>query len=272
MGDEKSGSTTVVNSQPSPPQLLPEAKEGFNQAQSFYKGILGAPPVYGGQRLAGITPAQTSALNQQYDYFGAPQPFQLAAEDQAAATARGGYLGGPESQQAMASLADPIFARFRDESLPQIRDRSQFAGQGISGTRREVANTNAIEGLGRQLALSAYAPIYNLERDRMLKAAEMTPTLLGSEALRTGQLAQAGAQERGFTQEALNTARQAYEEPIFRQSQAASSLLTGAGYGPGGSTSTTNTTTDAGGSGVANTAINAGTTALLAYALLGGKK
>lgn len=269
MSSGGSGSTTVVNSQPGTPQILPEAKEGYQNAQSFYNYILRQPPIYGGPRVAPLSPGQTSAINQGYDYFGAPQPYQLAAEDQVNATARGDYLTGPQAQQAVTSLSDPIFARFRNETIPQIRDRSVFSGQGLSGSRRVIGNQNAVEDLGRQLALSAYAPVYNQERDRMMTAAGMAPNLLASEATRLSQLSGAGQQERGFVQQLMDTAKQVFEEPLFRQSQAAGSLLSQSGTSPGASTSTSQTTNQ---TGVADTAVNLGTTALLAYALLAGGK
>src|SRR4030095_3939282 len=261
------GATSVVQSQPNPPQLLPEAREGFNQAQQFYRGILTNPPQYTDQRLAPVTQGQQAGISQAYDYFGAPQNYQLGAENQLTQTSAGGYLGGPEAQRAVESLSDPIFRRFRDETLPQIRDRSQFAGQGVDSARRGIANENAIQNLGQQLALSAYAPVYNQERDRMMQAAQLTPTMLGAEALRLGQLSAAGGAERGFNQQVLDTARQIWEEPLFRQGGAASSLLSAAGYGPGASTTTTETTQrDSAGSQVAGLGHNL----ILAAALFGG--
>lgn len=270
MSSGGSGSTTVVQNQPSAPQLLPEARGGYENAQKFYNYMLQQPPVYGGPRVAPLSPGQTSAINQGYDYFGAPQPYQMAAEDQVNATARGDYLTGPQAQAAVSSLSDPIFARFRNETIPQIRDRSVFSGQGLSGSRRVIGNQNAVEDLGRQLAVSAYAPVYNQERDRQMQAAGMSPNLMASEATRLSQLSGAGQQERAFTQQLMDTAKQIFEEPLFRQSQAAGSLLSQSGSSPGASTSTSETTKQ---TGVADTVTGLATTALLAYALYaGGKK
>jgi hypothetical protein len=265
MGD--SGSTTTVVNQASP-SLLPEAREGYVKSQDFCKSLLTAPPTYTGPRVAPLTSGQISGINQTYDYFGAPQPYQLNAENQVAGTAAGNYMYGPEAQQAVASLSDPIFRRFEQETLPAIRDRSQLSGQGLLGSRRVVADTNAISDLGHQLALSAYAPVFNQERDRMLKAAGMTPEMLMSETLRLGQLNQAGTQERSFIQQLYDAAKQQWEEPLARQQTAASSLFAAPGFGQGPTSSKSETTQQ---TSVADSVMGLATTALLAYAVLGKK-
>ena len=229
-----SGSTTTVVQSGNAPQLLPEGRAGYTQASDFYRGILTQPPMFTGQRVAPVSPAQEAYMNQSNTFFGTPQPFQTSAENQIGGTTRGDYLGGPESQAAIQSLADPIFARFRDETLPGIRDRAQFSGQGLRSTRRGVAETDALETLGRQLATSVIAPIFEGERNRQIQAAGMTGNLLNTEVNRLAQLQQGGALERSLYQEILDANRQGFEEPLFRQSQVATALAGMAGMSPGG--------------------------------------
>lgn len=264
MGDSGKSQTIVTNTPSSAPSVLPEAREGYNLAQSFFKNVLQQPPVYGGPRLAPVTPAQGASIDQSNAFFGAPQPFQTAAENQVASTARGDYLGGPAAQGAVASLAAPIFSQFNQEVLPGIRDRAQFSGQGITSSRRAVAESNAIRDLGNSLGTSVVAPIFTSERGRQIDAAGMAPQLVATEAARIGQLRGGGEYERGLGQQELDVIRGAFEEPLFRQSEAANALGGMAGFAPGGSI---NESTSRNIPSTSDQALSAANTALMAAAV-----
>lgn len=261
MGD-KGGSTTTVQQAPAaPPSLYPESREGFNMAQSFFKNVLQNPPQYQGQRLAPVTPGQVAATQQTLDYFGRPQPLQTGAENQLAGTIGGQYLGGPASQAAVSSLASPLFRQFTGEVLPGLRDRAQLAGQGVSSSRRQVGESRAVNEFGEALSRGAIAPIYEGERNRQLQATQMAPGAMTAEASRLAQLRSAGEYERGINQNYLDVGRQMYEEPLFRQGEAASALGGLAGFSPGGSVSQQKTSTQ---TSTADQALGAASTALLA--------
>lgn len=240
MGGDRGGSrgSTVIQQQQQPPQLLPESREGFTRAQEFYKGILGEPPIFGGERLAPVSPLQREAIFQTVGSFGAPTPIQTTSEEQLLRTMTGDYLYGPAAQAAAASLAAPIFQRFNTEVLPGIRDRSQVSGQGLTGSRRAITEGEALERFGRSIAEGAIAPIFEGERGRQITAAQESPRAFLTEQLRLGQLTGAGAAERAFAQEPLDVEREKFEEPIFRRGEAASALLGSGGVGPGGGTTT----------------------------------
>lgn|SRR3990167_4899787 len=232
---------TVVQGTQAPPQIAPEAKQGFEQAQEFYKGTLANPPIFSGQRLAPISPTQQQAIEAGKQTFGDTRTSD-AATAQIQRTLAGGYLNGPEAQAAIDSLSAPIFARYFSDIAPSIRDRAQFAGQGITGSRRGIAEEQALEALGTELGRSVVAPIFTSERANQIGALEAIPKVLSSDILRIGQLGATGAQERAFSQEQLDLAQQIFEEPIFRQSQAAQALLGAAQYGPGAAGGTTKST------------------------------
>lgn len=264
MGD-KGGTTTTVQQVPTgPTQLTPESRQGYLGAQSFYQNVLQNPPVYPGPRLAAVTPAQQSAINQTNSFFGTPQPLQLATEQQLGRTIQGGYLGGPEAQAAISSAAQPLFSQFTQQVLPGIRDRAQLAGQGVASSRRGIAEQNAIGNFAQQLGSGVVAPVYNQERQNMLAATGQAPSTLTTEAARLAQLRSSGEYERGLGQQYLDVARQAYEEPLFRQSEAASALGGLAGYSPGGTLSKSQSLTTP---STADTVTGAATTALLAASL-----
>ena len=101
-------------SQPNPPSLLPEAKEGFERAQSYYKDILAQPPVYGGARVAGIPEAlQLGLTDIQNIGAGGPPIEELMGRNLNLFTTSGG------------SLAVNPFARTYDVVDPTLADTSQ---------------------------------------------------------------------------------------------------------------------------------------------------
>jgi len=190
------GGQTVTTQ--APQQVVPQGAAGYTQASDFYKNILNNPPVYQGQRVAGETPAQTQA-------------FQSAS-----------YLTDPANAQAAVSgLAEPLFQRFTSETMPGIRDTSQRSGQGVTGSRRQVATEGAISALGEGLATGAVAPIYTA-----------MPAALSAEAA-------LGESQRQIQQQQLTGQQQQFEEPLARASQAANALFQAAGLGPGGSSAST---------------------------------
>lgn len=223
---------TETNQQP--PQIAKEAKEGFKDAQKFFRGQLADPAIYGGERLAPVTDTQREALGQSRAIFGDPS-LDIANYGHLGATAQGRYLTGPEAQEAVSSLSAPIFHDFQSRVQPGLRDESQFAGSGIQGSRRGIAEQYATEKLGGDLAKYAFAPIFTGERERMLEASRLIPAAYAGTGLRLNALGAGGAQERAFSQEALDMLREIFEEPLFRQSEAGSALLGSGVFGPGSS-------------------------------------
>jgi len=231
------GGTTTTSSQ-SPAQLLPQAAQGYSAAQDYYQGILGNPPIYGGPRVASQSPYTAAGITQTGETLGAPTDVQTTTNQQLADTESGAYLSGPQAQDAVAGLSQPIFQNFTQSVLPGIRDQAQFTGQGVNSTRRDLATSNAVNQLGQGLGAGAVAPIYTSERANMTNAAKIAPSTIASENLRLGALEQAGNLEQQQAQSEITAQQQAFEEPIFRQGAAAGSLL-GAGQASPGNNVTT---------------------------------
>jgi len=131
MGSSGGGETKTITNN-SPPQILNEGREGYEQSSQFYKGILQNPPVYEGERVAPFAPAQEESLKQQRDYFGQPQPYQLAAEDQIYNTASGNY-----------GYNDPITPSLGNYGL----DGSGFSGAGTLGGNAASPYSAQISGV-----------------------------------------------------------------------------------------------------------------------------
>lgn len=264
-GGGDGGGQTVVTQSANPPQLIPEGKAGYEQAQEFFGKVLQQPPIFPGPRLAPPSPYQFSAIEQAGTGFGAPGLSEQMLDPQIATTLAGGYLGGPEAQAAVASLADPIFSRFYGETLPGIRDRYQLAGQGLTSSRRLFDENAAITELGRGLGSGVVAPIFTSERERMMDAARLAPAVPLATATRLQGLESAGTAERALGQQEIDVSRQAYEEPLFRQAGAAEALAGMAGTGAGGFTQTQRESPGIMGTigGVTDAASSVATTALM---------
>lgn len=239
MGGSGGGTSTNTVTQATP-QIVPQSLPGYQAAQQFYQNVLAQPPTFPGQRLAPPSPLQLQGLNQAQQLFGQPSPVDVAAANQEFRTLQGGFLQGPEMQSAVSSAAQPLFQQFGQQVLPGIRDRAQFAGQGIDSTRRDVATGEAITNLGQALGTSVIAPLFQSERENQLAAVRAAPTITDAEIRRIAGLETTGQQQRQFAQEPLTLAQQVFEEPLFRQSQAAQALFAASGQGGGQGLSKTN--------------------------------
>lgn len=232
------GTTTKTVTQQSPPQLLPEAAQGYGQAQDFYKGILAQPPVYGGQRVADLSPLSAQGFGVASSGFQ-PGPVQGATNQQLYNTLTGNYLNGPAIQGAVASAAQPLFQQLQQQTLPEINTRSQLAGQGVTGTRAGVATDEALQQFGQALATGVVAPIVEQERQNQLEAVKQSAIPTEVTALESQGLFGAGQLEQAQRQQQLSAAQAVFEEPLFRASQAAEALFGASGLGGGSGLSKT---------------------------------
>jgi|SRR6267142_1453816 len=233
-GSHQQGTSTVQGT--SPAQAPASAQQGYDAAQRYFQGILQNPPIYTGARpgMEGPSALQTQAFNAPIFSGNAPSnQLTSAGANQLSTTASGGYLGGPPMQAAMSSAAAPIFSQFQNQVLPQIADRQQATGQGVSGTRRQVANDVAVQDFARNLGTSVIAPIFNAERQNMVNASGMAPAYTASDLATSKSAAELGTLQRGIESEQAAAQQQQFEEPIFRQSSAGQTLLTNVPWSPG---------------------------------------
>src|SRR3990167_4957896 len=232
MGSGPSGTTTTTINEKSP-QLIGEGKEGYTKAQDFYKDILANTPIYGGERVAPVAPARTSAQEQTRSYFGTRQPAWEAGVDEVEKTLAGDYGYGPaeegvfggystptvsapastynykdypnwepatqeELDKWITSANKPILKNLENVVLPQIRDSSQLAGQGITSTRGDVARQKAMQDYAQDVSEDVYAPIFNsqqeLEEDYDKKIQDLAAATLSGDADRVERASEAAAE------------------------------------------------------------------------------
>ena len=216
---------------------MPEGRAGYLNANAFYQGQLDQPSVYMGQRYADPTAMQRGALDQAQGTMGGPEGpgYRQYAGSEAMRTMGGDYLSGPEGQAAVKGLAQPIFERFENQTMPGIRDAAQFSG-GAGGSRRTVANMNAVQDLGYNIGQGAVAPIFEGERNRMTRQAiEGSQGLAQQDIARTQGLSSLGEIERKLNELPISAQRDAFEEGLARRAGGAESLASMASVGPGGS-------------------------------------
>jgi hypothetical protein len=234
------GTTSTTVQQPSNPTLPDEAREGYVAGRGWTQKQLENPSVYGGKRVADVSPLQASYLSQLSAGLGkGKSELQQGGERQAIDTLGGRYLGGPEMQAAIGSAAEPLFQSFTRDVLPGLRGQALQVGAGGENSRMQIAQGNAQDAFAGQLARGVVAPIWEGERARQMTALGQVPQLTATEMARLGVVQGGGSFERGLEQEALDAERAKFEEPIYRQAQAAGSL-TNAPFAGGGGTSSTN--------------------------------
>jgi hypothetical protein len=164
---------------------------------------------------------------------------------------------GVEAQYAdmgtRASIANMQDATSR--AVADAQNRLGYANLDVGAREQDAQNRLGYAGLdtGAQLSYDQLAQqgrlgydtlmqgAYSDERGRQLTAAGLAPALDDAAAKRIGQLNMYGNEEQIQRQREMDAAKAAWEEPIFRQSTAANSLLGGAGVGPGGATTTQDT-------------------------------
>jgi len=219
---------------------MPEGQQGYAQAQGFYQGELAQPSVYPGERIAPQNALQGGAFQQAGETLRNPQATQ-AASGEMNRTLSGDWLSGQGAQQAARGLAQPIFERFENQTMPGIRDQAQMATGGMGGSRRTVANQNAVQELGYNIGQGAIAPVYNQERDRMTRQAiEGSAGITNQNIATTGALANMGNQQQKLRQAELEAQQMPFEEGLARQAASADALTAMATTGPGGSTAAYN--------------------------------
>jgi hypothetical protein len=187
-------------------QGIPQGQDYMQQAGAGGLDLASASEFAGGA-LNPYTSALQGAtgyggLGEASQFFGAggalPAASQFAQESfaqspeafaQLGATASGQYLGSnPYLDQVMESAARGVTDPFTEEVLPSIA--AQFGAAGRTGSGAQALTTGrAAEGVAEQLrglAGDIYAPAYESERDRQVRASQG----LGGLGMQAGGLAQ----------------------------------------------------------------------------------
>lgn len=177
MGSKQAAPTTQTVTNAPPAYLQPyltdaasSAQNLFNQGGGFYQGNTVAP--------LSATTNQALELTRQRALNG--NPLDAAAQNSTLATASGQFLGSNPFLDATADAANRSTIRqFRDATMPGLQ--GSFARAGRYGSN---AQANAVQGAQEALATGLgdsnarlYGQDYSNERQRMLQAAQLAPSL-----------------------------------------------------------------------------------------------
>jgi hypothetical protein len=210
-GSSKQPSTTTQITQAAPPAYLEpyyrnaaeQATQLYNQGGGFFQGSMVAPMSATTQNALRLTEQRAMSGN----------PLDAAAQNTALATARGNFLGSNPFLDSAADAANRSTVRqFRDATLPGLQ--GNFARAGRYGSN---AQNNAVQGAQEALATGIadsnaklYGTEYANERQRMLAAAQMAPSLTQTDFRNLSVLEGVGGTYDDFAQANLNDqARQA---------------------------------------------------------------
>ena len=191
MGKPSSQQTSTQTStpwsgvQPYMTDYLSKAQQATNQPYNFYNG----------STVAGFSPEQQAGMNLGTNRALAGSPALNSANTSITDTLNGNYLS-PDS--------NPYLKQNVNTALDDVQSRvnSQFSGNNYgSSANQELLAKN----LG-QTAAGMYGQNFTNERNNMMQAANLAPTLANADYLDANQLQNIGAQRQGLSQQYLNAA------------------------------------------------------------------
>ena len=189
---------------------------GMQQARKLYDAQQGmGPAYYGGQTLAGFTPAEQTAQRATTTYGLGPR---AAAQQAAAEKALIGGLGGQVDYSQFQPMADVYGQQYLSEiqkNMPAVR-QAMVEYQPGGGSRGDIAQAQIAGAAGKTLAQNLaglYGGAYTAAQERIPQFANMYPSIMGAPMAMYGAVGGVGEQQRAMQQEAINRdmARYQYE-------------------------------------------------------------
>ena len=209
-----SGGSKVQTTRTEPwEQQKPYLERGFEFTEDLYRGGQLNPAYYGGQTVAGFTPAQTAAQEASLRYATDPQTEAFMG---AAQGGLGSLMAGDVNTDVFGPLADAYrteaMGQLTGEVLPGIREeivRTQPGG----GTRGDLVQGTAVGATGQRIAdnlAKAQFDAYQQAQNRRMGAFSQYPSILGAPLAMTGAVGQVGAQQQAMDQQMLDADRAKY--------------------------------------------------------------
>ena len=242
-----SGGSKVQTTRTEPwEQQKPYLERGFEFTEDLYRGGQLNPAYYGGQTVAGFTPAQTAAQEASLRYATDPQTEAFMG---AAQGGLGSLMAGDVNTDVFGPLADAYrteaMGQLTGEVLPGIREeivRTQPGG----GTRGDLVQGTAVGATGQRIAdnlAKAQFDAYQQAQNRRMGAFSQYPSILGAPLAMTGAVGQVGAQQQAMDQQMLDADRAKYAYDAQRAQLGLQNYMAGIsgeyggtniGTGPGG--------------------------------------
>lgn len=183
------------------------------------EGLYGQGPVqyFPGQTVASRDPVTSQGLEAIANRGLAGSDLTRSAQGLNLQTTQGAFLGGPGANPYL----DPTYERaargigeqFNRIIAPNIDSRFGAAGRWGSGAHA-AAQGAGMQALGQSLgdaATNIYGGNYQAERDRMMSAANVAPTLAGADYADLGQAVNAGMERESYQQQLIDAAMQRFQ-------------------------------------------------------------
>ena len=209
-----SGGSKVQTTRTEPwEQQKPYLERGFEFTEDLYRGGQLNPAYYGGQTVAGFTPAQQAAQEATLRYATDPQTENFMG---AAQGGLGSLMAGDVNTDVFGPLADAYrteaMGQLTGEVLPGIREEIVKTQPG-GGTRGDLVQGTAVGATGQRIAdnlAKAQFDAYQQAQNRRMGAFSQYPSILGAPLGMTGAVGQVGAQQQAMDQQMLDADRAQY--------------------------------------------------------------
>lgn len=189
---------------------------GMEQARTLYDMDEGMGPAYfGGETLAGFTPAEQTAQRATTTYGLGPR---AGAQQAAAEKALIGGLGGQVDYSQFQPMADVYGQQYLSEiqkNMPAVR-QSMVEYQPGGGSRGDIVQGQIAGAAGKNLAKNLaglYGGAYTAAQERVPQFMQQYPSIMSAPMAMYGAVGGVGEQQRAMQQEAINRdmARYQYE-------------------------------------------------------------
>lgn len=222
------------------PMLKPYIKYGLNQAQDLYNE--GAPEYYSGNTYLGPNQAQQDAMAMMTNQANAGSDVLTNSSALANQTLNGDFLnsGNPYLAQATQAGADVATDQY-NKAMQNTNSQASLSGRYGSNAHANLASDNSqnlANALTNQAGTMAYNN-YNAERQNQMNVMGNAQNIAGNDYYGANQLMNAGNQQAGFDQAALDADIARHDYGQNAQQLHLNNYLTAAYGAPGGSQTTT---------------------------------
>ena len=209
------GSTQTVKQNADPWEgAQPGMREGIRDLTQIYRWGTSSTPnhvpdYYPGSTVAPMSGYTQDAINAQADRARQGSAVVNAAQNDLTKTLQGGYLKGesPFLQRAINYATQPMINAYENTVAPGLDSTFSAAGRYGSNSHFNVQDDAAdtlqrnIGGVAGQMAYQNYAD----ERNRMIQAGALAPTLANQDYLDINQLGAAGSAMDAYNQALVNS-------------------------------------------------------------------
>ncbi len=194
----------------------PYLTKGFEEAEALRAG--GYPSFYGGDMVAGFTPAGTAAQNGIQDYVtgGRALSQQTEAED-SLKRMLSGEVDDAKFDPVMDAMTRSVMGKLTSDMLPQVQENITTYIPG-GGSRGDIVTANvttsAAQKLADEVSKNRYAA-YQDAQQLQAQAGNLYPSMMGAPISAYAGLGDVGEQQRALAQAGIDADMQKYDFDAF---------------------------------------------------------